>query len=57
MRLKSELYKKEQDIDELKSYSKIKNKKIVAIDPNMSDLLYCVDGDNKERNFFRYTQN
>ena len=23
----------------------------------MSDLLYCVDGDNKERNFFRYTQN
>jgi len=48
---------KEQYIDELKSYSKIKNKKIVAIDPNMSDLLYCVDGDNKERNFFRYTQN
>ena len=48
---------KEQYIDELKSYSKIKNKNIVAIDPNMSDLLYCVDGDNKERNFFRYTQN
>jgi hypothetical protein len=48
---------KEQYIDELKSYSKIKNKNIVAIDPKMSDLLYCVDGDNKERNFFRYTQN
>ena len=23
----------------------------------LSDLLYCVDGDDKERNFFRYTQN
>jgi len=23
----------------------------------MSDLLYCVDSDDKERNFFRYTQN
>lgn len=22
----------------------------------MGDLLYCVDGDTKERNFFRYTQ-
>jgi hypothetical protein len=50
---------KEQYIDELKNkdYKELKNKKIVAIDPNMSDLLYCVDGDNKERNFFRYTQN
>ena len=50
---------KEQYIDELKSkeYKELKNKKIVAIDPNMSDLLYCVDSDNKERNFFRYTQN
>ena len=50
---------KEQYIDELKNkdYNKLKNKKIVAIDPNMSDLLYCVDGDNKDRNFFRYTQN
>ena len=50
---------KEQYIDELKNkdYKELKNKKIVAIDPNMCDLLYCVDGDNKERNFFRYTQN
>ena len=50
---------KEQYIDELKNkdYKELKNKKIVAIDPNMSDLLYCIDSDNKERNFFRYTQN
>jgi transposase len=47
----------EQYIDELKSYSKLKNKKIVAIDPNLSDLLYCVDKDDKDRNFYRYTQN
>ena len=48
---------KELYIDELKSYSKLRNKKIVAIDPNLSDLLYCVDGDDRERNFYRYTQN
>lgn len=50
---------KEQYIDELKNkdYNELKDKKIVAIDPNMSDLLYCVDDDNKDRNFFRYTQN
>lgn len=51
--------KAEQYIDELtkKEYKELKDKKIVAIDPNLSDLLYCVDGDTKERNFFRYTQN
>jgi hypothetical protein len=48
---------KEPYIDELKNYTELQNKKIVAIDPNMSDLLYCVDGDNKDRNFYRYTQN
>ena len=37
---------------------KLKGKKIVAIDPNMSDLLYCIDNDvKKEANKFRYTQN
>ena len=46
---------KELYIDEVKI--NLKNKKIVAIDPNMSDLLYCVDSDDKNRNFFRYTQN
>lgn len=46
----------EQYIDELKDYTNIKNKKIVAIDPGKSDLVYCVDNDNKEANEFRYTQ-
>jgi len=46
----------EEYIDELIDYTNIKNKKIVAIDPNKSDILYCVDNDNKEANEFRYTQ-
>ena len=46
----------EQYIDELTDYTNIKNKKIVAIDPNKADLIYCVDTDNKEANEFRYTQ-
>jgi hypothetical protein len=46
----------EEYIDELTDYANIKNKKIVAIDPNKSDILYCVDNDNKEANEFRYTQ-
>jgi len=46
----------EEYIDELTDYTNIKNKKIVAIDPNKSDILYCVDNDNKEANEFRYTQ-
>jgi hypothetical protein len=55
----SKIPNKEQYIDELKKkdYKELKNKKIVSIDPNLSDLLYCVDGDTKNRNFFRYTQN
>ena len=49
----------EKYIDELdiKTYNSIKNKKIVAIDPGKCDLIYCVDGDNKECNEFRYSQN
>ena len=46
----------EQYIDELTDYANIKKKKIVAIDPNKSDILYCVDNDNKNANEFRYTQ-
>ena len=53
----SSISKSEEYIDELEDYAQIKNKKIVAIDPNMGDLLYCVDSDKKDRNFFRYTQN
>jgi transposase len=46
----------EQYIDELSDYTNIKNKKIVCIDPGKTDILYCVDGDNKDANEFRYTQ-
>ena len=46
----------EQYIDELSDYTNIKNKKIVAIDPNKADLIYCVDNDNKTANEFIYTQ-
>lgn len=46
----------EQYIDELTDYINIKNKKIIAIDPDKADILYCVDDDNKEANEFRYTQ-
>ena len=46
----------EQYIDELTDYTNIKNKKIVCIDPGFSDILYCIDDDNKEANEFRYTQ-
>jgi transposase len=46
----------EQYIDELSDYTNIKNKKIVAYDPGLSDILYCVDNDNKDATEFRYTQ-
>jgi hypothetical protein len=46
----------EEYIDELKDYSQLQNKKIVAIDPGKCDLIYCVDNDNKEANKFRYSQ-
>ena len=46
----------EEYIDELTDYTNIKNKKIVAYDPGLSDILYCVDNDNKDANEFRYTQ-
>lgn len=47
----------EEYIDELKDYSKIKDKNIVAIDVGKSDILYCVDEDNEDANEYRYTQN
>ena len=46
----------EQYIDEISDYNNIKNKKLVCIDPGLSDILYCVDNDNKDANEFRYTQ-
>jgi transposase len=46
----------EKYIDELEDYEHLKTKRVVAIDPNMSDLLYCVDSDEREQVKFRYTQ-
>jgi len=43
-------------IDEVPDYAALKGKRVVAIDPNMSDLLYCVDSDGREQVKFRYTQ-
>jgi hypothetical protein len=46
----------EKYIDELKDYSELKKMKIVSVDPGKCDLLYCVNGDTKECNKFRYSQ-
>jgi len=46
----------EQYIDEVKNYEKLQEKRIVAYDPNLSDLIYCVDGMTKDANEYRYTQ-
>ena len=47
----------EKYIDNLHDYSSLRGKNIVAIDPNLSDLLYCVNSDIKDQAKFRYTQN
>ncbi len=46
----------ERYIDEISADEKktLRDKKAVAIDPNMSDLIYCIDGVDTT---FRYTQN
>ena len=46
---------KELYIDELDDYSHLQNKKIVAIDPEKCDIIYCVDGCCKDANTYRYT--
>ena len=48
----------EKYIDEItdEEREEIENLKQVAIDPNMGDLLYCVDSDQKNQTKFRYTQ-
>lgn len=46
----------EKYIDELDDYTELKNKKIVAVDPGKSDLIYCVNSDDNTANEFRYTQ-
>lgn len=45
---------KERYIDQLDSYDDLRQKNIVAIDPNKSDLVYCIDSESEK---FRYTQN
>lgn len=35
-------------IDEVTDYEPLMGKKLVAIDPNMSDLLYCVNRDTQQ---------
>ena len=47
---------REQYIDELKDYSKLKDKNIVAIDPGKEDLIFCVDSSDTEANQYRYSQ-
>ena len=34
----------------------LKNKTIVGVDPGKCDIIYCVDGDNKQAKTFRYSQ-
>ena len=48
----------EQYIDEITENQReeISNKNIVGIDPNMGDLLYCVDSDERDQTKFRYSQ-
>ena len=46
----------EMYIDELPDVKLYQSKKIVAIDPNKGDLIYCVDGCSKDSNTFRYSQ-
>ena len=48
--LNSEKYINELTEDE---YTILQEKNVVAIDPNMSDLIYCIDEDGQK---FRYTQ-
>ena len=43
-------------IDELNDYTQLQNKKIIAIDPGLNDLIYCVDECNKDAIKFRYSQ-
>ena len=48
----------EQYIDEIgeEERESLAAKKLVGIDPNMGDLLYCVDSDQRDQTKFRYSQ-
>lgn len=47
--------KEEEHVDEIDEQSKgyIRDMKVVAIDPNMSDLIFCVDSDRKSQTKLR----
>jgi transposase len=47
---------KEYYLDEIENVTSYQSKKIVAVDMGKSDLIYCVDGSEKEANKFRYSQ-
>jgi hypothetical protein len=47
---------KELYIDSLDNYEMLKNKTIVGVDPGKCDIIYCVNGDTKEAQKFRYSQ-
>jgi hypothetical protein len=47
---------KEIYIDEASDYSGLQTKKIVAVDMGKSDLIYCVNGAEKNADKFRYSQ-
>jgi hypothetical protein len=53
-KVNNEIKKRDKYIEESEITNEIKNKKIVACDPNLSDLIYCV---SEKEETFRYTQN
>jgi len=50
----------EKYIDELEGheYTRLQEKKVIGVDPGQNDILYCVNGDQKDTiSKFRYSQN
>ena len=55
--IKTQIASQNQYIEKVKITENMKKKKLVAIDPNLSDLMYCVSkDDNGKIQKFRYTQ-
>lgn len=47
---------RETYLDEVSNTTELQTKKIVAVDMGKNDLIYCVDGTEKDANKFRYSQ-
>jgi transposase len=47
---------RETYLDEVSNTTELHTKKIVAVDMGKNDLIYCVDGTEKDANKFRYSQ-